>query len=74
MAEESRYKLRAMVRSFWHPSPWDGVSQSGSDPRVVCGEGIPGPSLAHPAQNRQEVLPGAWSAEYGFSSTKPMKS
>lgn len=75
MAKEPQYKLRATVHNFSHPSPWTGAKpQSKSDSRSLCGEGIPGPSLAHAAQSMQEVLSGAWSAEFSPSSTNPVMS
>ena len=70
MAEEPQYKLRAAGHPFWHLLPQAGVEPQ----EPVHGEGIPGPSLAHPAHSRQEVLPGAWSAKCGFSGTKPATS
>lgn len=65
VAEETQYNLRAEVHPFWNPLPQDGMED---------GEGILGPSLAHPAQSGQQALPGAWSAESGFISTKPETS
>lgn len=74
MAKEPQYKLRAMVHNFSQLPPWSGPEpQSRSDSRSVCGEVIPGPSLAH-AQSRQEVLSGACSAVFSSSSTNPVMS
>lgn len=65
VAEEPQYNFRTAVHPFWSPLPQDGMED---------GEGSPGPSFAHPARSGQQALPGAWSAESGFISTKPETS